>query len=233
MIDFHSHILPNMDDGSRNVEESIEMLHHENEQTVEHIVMTPHFYADKYSVEAFLERRTDRLSRLQEIQKTDDKIPTLHIGAEVYYFPGMGKANLLHRLCIGETQVLLLELPFCQWDEEILHDVEKIIEKQKLTVMLAHIERYLDFQKRWDVWDKMFQLPLYAQINAGSLLNWKKRRRVLQLLQEVPDIVLGSDCHNMEWRPPNLSEGRAVIRKKAGEKRLYDIDEFGKRILQR
>lgn len=232
VIDFHSHILPDMDDGSRSVDESVEMLHMENAQKVGQVVLTPHFYADKDSVETFLARRADRLERLRRIQETDAAIPRLHAGAEVYYFPGMGRAELLPRLCIGDTRVILLELPFCQWNEEILRDVEMIIGKQKLTVVLAHVERYTEFQKRWDVWDRLFQFPLCAQINAGSFLKRKKRKRALRLLEEIPKVILGSDCHNLESRPPNLAEGRAVIRQKAGEERLSGIDELGKRFLQ-
>ena len=232
MIDFHSHILPGMDDGSRSVEESIELLHRESDQGAERVVLTPHFYAGRDSVEPFLKRRSEKLELLLDAARDDERVPDLHVGAEVYYFPDMGKADLLPKLCMEGTQILLVELPFCQWSREMYRDVRRIIEKQKLTVMLAHVDRYVDFQKKRDVWDEMFELPLYAQINAESFLNWKKRRRSLRLLKELPDVVLGSDCHNLERRPPNLMEGREEVRKRAGEKRLADIDELGKRILQ-
>ena len=53
MIDFHTHILPGIDDGSRNSEESIQMLNLEQEQDITKIVFTPHFYANRNSVERF------------------------------------------------------------------------------------------------------------------------------------------------------------------------------------
>ena len=64
MIDFHTHILPGIDDGSRNSEESIQMLNLEQEQGITKIVFTPHFYANRNSVERFLKRREASYERL-------------------------------------------------------------------------------------------------------------------------------------------------------------------------
>ena len=56
MIDFHSHILPAMDDGSKNIEESLQMLRMLQEQGVERVIATPHFYADENPPDVFLRR---------------------------------------------------------------------------------------------------------------------------------------------------------------------------------
>ena len=57
MIDWHSHILPGIDDGSRDVSESLALIEKLSEQGVDTVVATPHFYADDNSVDAFLEKR--------------------------------------------------------------------------------------------------------------------------------------------------------------------------------
>lgn len=57
------------------------------------------------------------------------------------------------------------------------------------------------------------ELPLYRQMNAGVFLNWKKRHKAFQLAKEATTIILGSDCHNMDTRHPNLAEGRIVLAK--------------------
>ena len=46
----------------------------------------------------------------------------------------------------------MVELPFRQWDEEVLRDVEELMEKQNVSVMLAHIERFYAYQKRKKIW---------------------------------------------------------------------------------
>lgn len=57
MIDFHTHILPGVDDGAENIETALAMLREEAVQGVNQVFATPHFYADEETPEAFLERR--------------------------------------------------------------------------------------------------------------------------------------------------------------------------------
>lgn len=68
------------------------------------------------------------------------------------------------------------------------------------------------------------ELPLYRQMNAGVFLNWKKRHKAFQLAKEATTIILGSDCHNMDTRHPNLAEGRIVLVKKFGEAFIQRTD---------
>lgn len=232
MIDFHSHILPEIDDGSCCLEEAIRMLNQEQYQGVHRVLATPHFYADCDSVHLFLQRRKASIEKVRQQIGENGNFPDIHLGAEVHYFSNMGQAKLLSELCMDGTSILLLELPFTQWTERILRDVEQILKIQKLTVILAHVERYYEFQKSKAVWSKMFELPLYAQINAGGFLNRKRRKFCLNFLQEYQTAVLGSDCHNMKSRPPNLSEGREIIRQKLGDEMLQHIDALGSRMLE-
>ncbi len=231
IIDIHSHFLPKIDDGSHSVEESLAMLKTAYEQGVTHMVATPHFYADECSVERFLVRRGRSLARLQEATERDTQIPRIFCGAEVYYFGGMGKAELLPKLCIGDTQLLLLEMPFTQWTSRMADEVQEILEKQKLQVILAHIERYFELQKDRSVWDYVMELPLQVQMNGGVFLEWKRRRMANHLLRDYKPILLGSDCHNMTSRCPNLGEARKYIEKKHGAAILAQTDAIGKELL--
>lgn len=230
MIDFHSHILPEIDDGSQSIEESIALLKEEYGHGVRQVVLTPHFYAQKDPLLKFEQRRTDALQRLLDATEGSENIPKLHIGAEVYYFPGISNSDILNELCLSGTSVMLLEMPFNQWTEKILDDVEKIIFKHKITLVLAHIERYYEFQRKKDIWNEIFSMPLYAQINTGSFLN-RKKRFCLKFIKAGNSVILGSDCHNMEYRPPNLHLGREVIEKKFGEEKLHEIDMLGEKLL--
>lgn len=232
MIDFHSHFLPEIDDGSRSMEETMAMLHMMKAQKVTGIIATPHFYANQDSIEHFLKRRNRAYERVRQyIEETAMAAPYILLGAEVYYFGGIGRAEQIHSLCIEGTDLLLLEMPFTQWTEDMLHGVKQLISRQKLTIILAHIERYRDFQKDVSVWNEIFSLPVIPQMNAGAFLNWKKRRRNLKLLKACGDVVLGSDCHNAGQRCPNLLQGRMVIADRLGRGQLERIDILGERIL--
>lgn len=232
MIDFHSHLLPEIDDGSKSIEETIKMLAQEYEQGVCQIVATPHFYASRNSVEHFLKQRGKSLERVRAAMEGKEWIPVIYPGAEIYYFPEMGKAEQLKKLCVEGTRLLLVELPFCQWTKDMLRDIRHLIEKQNFNVVLAHVERYYGFQKDRSVWNEMIQMPLMLQLNGECFLNWKKRRFGIHMLQSGKEILLGSDCHNLVNRSPNLKEAREIILKKSGEEVLSKIDRLGERLLQ-
>ena len=227
MVDFHTHIIPAVDDGSRDINMSIAMLKEECAQGVDTLVATPHFYAARKSVQHFFDART---SRLEEVRKTLDEMGLaseirLMAGAEVYYFQGMGRAERLPDLRIEGTDTILVEMPFVQWTEEIYHDIRTIACDRDLKVVLAHIERYPAFQKSNDIWDKVMALPLVTQLNAGSFLKGRRKRKFcLDWIKQRPSSVLGSDCHDMTTRKPNLKAAREVIEKKAGTKILREID---------
>lgn len=240
LIDFHAHILPGIDDGSRDVPMTAAMLREEMRQGVELVTATPHFYANRMSVGAFLDRRAEALKKTERLhQETDDPLPAVAVGAEVYYFPGMGNAKDISRLCVEKTRTILVEMPFEQWNEEMLRDIETLIEKQKLTVALAHVERYVGFQKDRRVWNRLLSLPLIPQINAGSFLKpgglfrWdRKRKFCLNFLEEYPNVIVGSDCHNMENRAPNLILARKEIETALGSEALSHIDRAARQALE-
>ena len=232
MIDFHAHILPGMDDGSRDIAMTEALLREEKRQGVELIAATPHFYADRMNIGGFLERRAEALEKTwQLIRQASSPLPQVIAGAEVYYFPGMGSAREITRLNVGETKTLLVELPFTQWNEQTLRDVEALIRRQKLNIVLAHVERYIGFQKDKRVWNRMLSLPLTPQINAGSFIRSngffhpdRKRKFCLNFLKEHPRTIVGSDCHDMESRAPNIAAAMKTISDSLGAKALTCID---------
>ncbi len=233
MIDFHSHILPGIDDGSRHMDDTWKMISMEHEQGVTQIVATPHFYANRDSVSHFLKRRDIAYKAVTELVSQKENVPTLHLGAEVYYFPGIGKGDMVSKLCVEGTSTILLELPFCQWTKDMLNDIKLLLQEQQLQVVLAHVERYYEFQKKKDVWNEMLELPVMIQLNGGSFIKWKRRRLCMQLLEQKGTAILGSDCHNLTTRVPNLGEARKVIEKKYGREMLERMDEVAERVLSR
>lgn len=232
MVDFHTHILPGIDDGSRDIEMSLAMLEAESEQQVDKIIATPHFYAGEDSVSKFLNRRQQAYESLMEASAGKAGIPKIYLGAEVYYFEGIGDAEMIPKLCVEDTDLILLEMPFRQWNSSMYQDVKKLVKSQHLTVVLAHIERFWGFQKDTSSWDRIMDLPIHVQMNAGPFLNWKKRRTALKLLKEAETVLLGSDCHNVDSRKPNLADGRAVISEKLGKEYLERTDQLAEEILK-
>ncbi len=250
MTDFHTHILPSIDDGSTDVTMTIEMLKAEAEQHVERVVFTPHFYADRDTPESFLKRRDEAFEKLQHAlrmqgrgsedcdeaiadssqKETISSLPEIKLGAEVYYFPGMSKSEKLRELCMEDSNVLLLELPFRQWTKDVYSEVKNIIEEQKLTVILAHVERYYSLQKDKKIWNSIMELPVIPQINTGSLTKLLNRWFIYRFIGQGHNIILGTDAHNTTTRVVNMRVGREKLRNKFGDDFLTEIDTLGNRI---
>lgn len=242
MIDFHTHILPGIDDGARDIEMTAEMLAAEREQGVDHIFATPHFYAHRRSVQRFLERREGALDKtrgfIASARQQGVDLPEITAGAEVYYFSGIGRAELLPELCIEGTDIMLLELPFCQWDSDIYRDVKDILDRRHLRIVLAHVERYHGFQRDMDTWDRIMALPLTIQMNAeafvagssGLIGGMRERREIrwcMEMMKDHDNVIIGTDCHNMGERTPmKLSQARDAIAAKLGTGRLSQLDIY-------
>lgn len=239
MIDFHTHILPGIDDGSRDIDMTEKMLRMEQAMGVSHIFATPHFYAHRRSIDGFLERRERALQKTRALTEADMSLPQITAGAEVYYFTGIGRAGQLESLCIEGTNLMLLELPFAQWHSDIAKDISELMDRRGLHIILAHLERYEAFQKDRSAWNRIVQMPLTIQLNcedfidSGSLFRRNHRHKLsFDLLAEHGNIIIGSDCHNLTDRKPNLAEARGIIEKKAGADRLAQIDDYTKTLLE-
>lgn len=227
MIDFHTHILPGIDDGSRDIRMTEQMLEKEAAMGVTHIYATPHFYAHRANVTRFLEKREKSLQKVKELLETRDGLPAVSVGAEVYYFAGMGKAEHTPQLCVEGTDVLLVEMPFEQWTDQVYRDVTELVMKRRLRVVLAHVERYIGMQKDREIWDSVMELPLTIQMNAGSFLKFGLTRRFcMNLLKEREGkVIIGSDCHNLTSRPPNVAQAMEYIRSKTDADTFRNVEE--------
>lgn len=229
MIDWHNHLLPEMDDGSRNVAESIAMLRAQAAQGVTTVIATPHFYANDESVASFLKRRRDAADRLSE-QRQDDTLPTIRLGAEVRYYPGIHRMQGLADLCIEGSKLLLLEMPMSRWTESMIRELIEMSGKDGICLLLAHIDRYLSLQSR-EVWGRLLDNGILMQTNASFFAAFTTRRKALSLLGSGYIHVLGSDCHNMTSRPPQIHKAFAAIEKRFGADYLSQMNEYGYSLL--
>ena len=213
-----------LDDGSDGVDTSLAMLRREAEQGVTAVCATSHYYAKHSSIPAFCERRAEALERLTGV--LTDGLPQVLPAAEVAYFPRMEEQDLTP-LCIQGTRTLMLEMPFADWTSLQAEAVEALVLDCGYQVVLVHPERFCFSKSNRHKLEKLAELPIGLQVNAGSLLRWGTRRLALDLLQMAQYPLLGSDCHNLTSRPPNLKEGRKVVMQKLGEAFLKKIDRYG------
>ena len=218
MIDFHMHVLPGMDDGSRDIGMSVAMLERSAASGVDTVAATSHFYAEDNDIPRFLARRRSAYDRLQEAVGGRDDLPQLLLGAEVLYFSGMSTVDTLDALCLAGTDLLLLEMPFVLWTDRVLREVDAI-QRSGLQVVAAHIERYMDIQPRRTM-EAFFDLGTFIQCNGSFFLNRRTIRQALRMFRQGQIQFLGSDAHNITARPPNLGEAVQIIERKLGRTAL-------------
>lgn len=224
--DFHSHILPGIDDGSASLAESIEMLRAEAEQGIGHVVATPHFYPRYDDPETFLTRRDAAEAALREEMAKNTGLPQLTVGAEVYFFRGMSQSDLLPRLTIGGKKCILIEMPPTPWSEDIYREVEQIWEKQGIIPIIAHIDRYIRPWHTYGVPKRLEKMPVFVQANAEFFLNRSTASLAMRMLRRDQIQLLGSDCHDLTDRKPNLTGAVQMIRQKLGEEAIRRIRQY-------
>lgn len=231
MIDFHSHFLPEMDDGSSSFSESIQMLKLSYATGIDTIISTSHYFSNRENIDGFLAKRDASLQKLIKLLEEINDIPQIAMGAEVAFFSGMSEVEEITQLCIGNTKFMLLEMPFCEWSTLTMKEIRSLITIRRITPILAHIERYFPYQKRKDNIEELLALGAVLQINAESLIEGPQRRTVLKLLGEGKIHLLGSDCHNMNDRRPNLDGAIKIIEKELGSSCLERINSIGRSLL--
>ncbi len=213
LIDFHTHVLPGMDDGSSSVQESLQMLEASMRQGVFGMVLTPHFYANTDNPVHFLEKRSRSLDKLKQHMRIP--MPLLIPGAEVQYFSGITEVKELTQLCVDQTDLLLIEMPFRKWSSRVLDDVMQLNSRDNLRIVIAHIDRYLEEQPKGTL-EYLVNNRVLIQANAEYFIRFFHRYKALRMLDQGDIHLLGSDCHNMTSRPPQMGECFRIIRSKLG-----------------
>lgn len=227
MIDLHSHVLPCVDDGSDSLEETLEMLQQAVCQGVRYMVATPHFYADRMTPCDFLQRRQQAFDRV--VQETT--APAIVLGAEVYYFDNMSRSQELQKLQIGSTGLLLVEMPFSGWTDRVVEDVCRLQDRQGLTPILAHVERYRGNDQFPRYRDMLLSEGVLMQANAGAFRRLRTGYWLLRQMKAGRIHFLGSDCHNLTSRQPNMETAARVIEKRLGREALQDMMDFSAQAL--
>lgn len=215
MIDCHSHILPCIDDGSRSMQESKDILRKMKDVGVQTVWATPHFYPN-HNLEEFLVKRDKAYEALVEsLGEEAGELPSIRRGAEVLLSVDTPNLQDLHQLCIEGTRYILIELPYANWSEWVYDTLYKIRAKHKLIPIIAHIERYAPMQTSIDKINRLLEMDLMTQMNVYSLMG-KHKSLALRMVKNNMIHLLGSDTHRLKSMTP-VNEGYEFIGKKMGE----------------
>ena len=223
LVDTHCHILPEVDDGARSMEETRQMLQEAYEDGIRYIIATPHHHPRRGRKSPKQLRRQLKLVR-EEAARISDEL-RIYLGTEIYFgqdIPERLREELI--LTINRTKYVLVEFSPGDPFDYICQGIQQI-QMKGYEVILAHIERY--FTLRRGALEDFQKYNILLQANADFFLHRFKRRRAFSLLRQGKIHVLGSDCHNMESRQPRLGMALAEIRRKLGSEAVMYLERTG------
>lgn len=218
MIDFHSHILPGIDDGSRNLEQSIAMVNAAKEAGFTKIISTSHYMENYYEC-----NERDRRQLLKKVQENVQGIELI-LGNEIYI-----TNNIIELLQNGQassingTKYVLFEFPLITTrpmnDKEVIY---RLVENGYIPI-IAHPERYPFIQENPDYLFELEEMGALFQANYGSIIGMyglKAKKTLKILLKSNLVSFFGSDVH----RPEQVYNKMPKIIKKL--KKIISNEEF-------
>ena len=232
MIDFHTHILPNIDDGSRSIEETFNLIKEAKNVGFEAIISTSH-YMEKYYETNAPEREVWINAIYENLQAKNIDI-NLYLGNEIYLSENIiklleeGKAST-----INDTSYVLFEMPL-NAEPMNLYDVIYEMMQYKLVPILAHPERYSFVQKEPELIYDLIEKGVLMQANFGSILGiyGEKAQMIVRKFFESNMIhFLGTDVHRQNSIYPKVPEALVEITRIIGDEKVKELTKINPRLV--
>ena len=233
MIDFHTHMLPAIDDGSRSIEESLAIFKQQQEEGVKALVATPHFYPDD-RLEAFLQKRDLAEEKLKQSLQMAGLFEQVQFkkGAEVLLSVDTWQIKDLQALCITGTKYILLEMPYSVWSDWVYTSVQSIIDHHGLIPIIAHVERYDTVMDQPNQLLRLIEMGAILQMNTYSLQKGSSKYKIAhKLLKHHMIHILGSDVHRAKGLV-SVKEGYRDIEQQFGHTYVEQMLQIAKAIYE-
>lgn len=221
MIDFHTHILPNVDDGAKSIEETIKLIKEARIAGFSTIVLTSHYMENYYEVN--VEERTKLLNFVRSNLQEKGIDINLVLGNEIYITDKLSELVKKNEACsINNTRYVLFELPF-NMKPINLYDIIYNMLQNKLVPILAHPERYSFVQQNPSIINDLIEKGVLMQSNYGSFIGqYGKKAKIIvkKLLENDMVHILGTDVHKANTIYPKIPQILSSLEKLIGEERL-------------
>ena len=200
MVDLHAHVLFDIDDGAKNIDETLEILRKAEKIGIEKIMATPHFTIGD-DVEDFIAVRNERMAEVKSAMEDEGINIELKCGAEVYITDELYNEDMLDALTLGDSKFILAEFKYHNLKpEDFLEYIDYILQKG-LRVIVAHVERYSFVRNNPMLIDALLSRNVLLQVNATSLFEDSEEGEFAYMLYKKKLIyALGSDIHHVPSR---------------------------------
>ena len=235
MIDIHSHILFNIDDGAETLEDSVKLCRDAADNGVKLITATPHFF--NYShIRSFVSERNHKISVLREILDEEDIPISVAAGSELFLNDKVFSAGDLDALTINGSRYMLCEFPLGPFDiDRAPLWIDELISRG-YTPIVAHPERYIEFHRNLYIIDELLDREVVFQVNIDSLTGKngeEPQKMAVDMVMRKIALLIGSDAHDTEYRHTRLREKFKDLPEFIDERILLDcMDKNAKAILK-
>ena len=227
MIDFHTHIIPQIDDGSKSVEETFNLIKEAKEAGFDKIISTSHYLIEKYE-----EKEEERKVLLNAIEKmANESIGhiQLYLGSEIYV--DMNIVEFLKEKkasSINNTRYVLFELPMRREFFAIKEVIYKLLENSYIPI-IAHPERYLFVQQNPNELIELIEMGVLFQANYGSFIGIygkEVKKTAKKLIKNDMIHFLGSDVHKQNSIYPQIPKCIQKIKKIISERKFEELSSI-------
>lgn len=226
MIDVHSHLIPAVDDGSRSIEETMQMIKEAKEAGFTDIILTSHYLSNYYETEANVLRLWTE--QLQKVINQEQININLYPGNEVYICENIDELIKNDIICrMANSKYLLMELPMST-EIRYLKSVIFTLESMNIVPIIAHPERYSFIQKDPEKALELKEQGCLLQCNFASLIGLygKDAQKAIKILLKNDYVdFLGSDCHKPYTIYKEMDSIIKKLKKVIPEEKLYELTE--------
>lgn len=224
--DLHTHILPGVDDGARDLDQAMILIRMAYADGTRHLFLTPH-YRGKYRRNGPDRLRGD-FAALQALVRRQLPDMHLYLGNEIHWESAAPDAlEAGQALCLHDSSYCLLEFHSAALRSQVLTGVAEMV-RYGYTPIIAHAERYEVFRRDRTLTEEVLAMGALIQLNADSIMGgsgWGVKRFCRSLLKKRQVHFVASDAHDPADRPPLLSACRRFVARKYS-------DDYARRIFR-
>ena len=225
IFDIHTHILPGVDDGAKDADETKRMLQIASDEGVDAIVATPHFTCGMSKKQT--EQRKELYDAVRNWWKKKEPDKEFYLGNELFY--GESLVDALEEgsaLTMNGTRYVLVEFPIYA-EFSYVQKAVRTLQYAGYIPIIAHVERYEHMQERGKI-QSLIDMGAYMQVNASSIVGNHgliAQHRIVRYLKAGLVHFVASDAHGARVRKPEMRECKAYMERKLGEKKTHQILE--------
>lgn len=224
MADMHCHILPALDDGSRSMGQTMEMLRTAREEGITAMIVTPHYKEGRHN--AGPDTVMERLREVQEEAEGQGIFIPLYPGNEIFYFDGLPeRLEQGGVLGLNHTDRVLVEFSPTD-DHTYIRNALDGIRAAGYVPVLAHVERYGCMVRDWKRVRELKQMDVEIQVNvsgASGRLGRQVWRFTHDILREKLVDYMGTDAHDARTRAPRFRKCCQALAKRYGASYIDEI----------